>query len=229
MPSETLCIICVHALQLGSAPHFHGHRQRARRATSILPRRRWRIASTARIAPIDATLGKLRRRAQSSANAPSGLAGSASASAALAAHADAASAAHANRITLSCAHRRRDDLFPLGVPMTSPTLPPYSGLGIASFAVSLIAAVLTLVLIGVCAALVYSQPDSLDEDSPLAMLVGMAMMVGVFAELAAAALGIGSLFQRDRRKLYGVLGLIFAIATLVGVAALIVFGLIQGS
>jgi len=47
--------------------------------------------------------------------------------------------------------------------------------------------------------------------------------------LAAAALGIGSLFQRDRRKLYGVLGLIFAIATLVGVAALIVFGLIQGS
>ena len=113
--------------------------------------------------------------------------------------------------------------------MTSPTLPPYSGLGIASFAVSLIAAVLTLALIGVCAALVYSQPDSLDEDSPLAMVVGMAMMVGVFAELAAAALGIGSLFQRDRRKLYGVLGLIFAIATLVGVAALIVFGLIQGS
>ncbi len=113
--------------------------------------------------------------------------------------------------------------------MTSPTLPPYSGLGIASFAVSLIAAVLTLALIGICAALVHSQPDSLDEDSPMAMLVGMAMMVGVFAELAAAALGIGSLFQRDRRKLYGVLGLIFAIATLLGVAALIVFGLIQGN
>lgn len=112
--------------------------------------------------------------------------------------------------------------------MTAPTLPPYSGLGIASFAVSLIAAVLTLVLVGICAALVYSQPDSLDDDSPLAMLVGMAMMVGIVAELAAAALGIGSLFQRDRRKLYGVLGLIFAIATLVGVAALIVFGLIQG-
>ncbi|KWV11761.1 hypothetical protein [Xanthomonas translucens] len=112
--------------------------------------------------------------------------------------------------------------------MTAPTLPPYSGLGIASFAVSLIAAVLTLVLVGICAALVYSQPDSLDDDSPLAMLVGMAMMVGIVAELAAAALGIGSLFQRDRRKLYGVLGLIFAIATLVGVAALIVFGLMRG-
>ncbi|MCT8285606.1 hypothetical protein NYQ43_07845 [Xanthomonas translucens pv. translucens] len=112
--------------------------------------------------------------------------------------------------------------------MTAPTLPPYSGLGIASFAVSLIAAVLTLVLVGICAALVYSQPDSLDDDSPLAMLVGMAMMVGIVAELAAAALGIGSLFQRDRRKLYGVLGLIFAIAPLVGVAALIVFGLMRG-
>ncbi|KWV13563.1 hypothetical protein [Xanthomonas translucens] len=112
--------------------------------------------------------------------------------------------------------------------MTAPTLPPYSGLGIASFAVSLIAAVLTLVLVGICAALVYSQPDSLDDDSPLAMLVGMAMLIGIVAELAAAALGIGSLFQRDRRKLYGVLGLIFAIATLVGVAALIVFGLMRG-
>ncbi|WP_230939971.1 hypothetical protein [Xanthomonas translucens] len=84
--------------------------------------------------------------------------------------------------------------------MTAPTLPPYSGLGIASFAVSLIAAVLTLVLVGICAALVYSQPDSLDDDSPLAMLVGMAMLIGIVAELAAAALGIGSLFQRDRRK-----------------------------
>ncbi len=112
--------------------------------------------------------------------------------------------------------------------MTAPTLPPYSGLGIASFAVSLIAAVLTLVLVGICAALVYSQPGSLDDDSPLAMLVGMAMLIGIVAELAAAALGIGSLFQRDRRKLYGVLGLICAIATLVGVAALIVCGLMRG-
>ncbi|MBB5875244.1 MULTISPECIES: hypothetical protein [Xanthomonas] len=112
--------------------------------------------------------------------------------------------------------------------MTSPTLPPYSGLGIAAFAVSLIAAVLTLALVGVSAALVYYQPASLDEDAPLAMLVGMAMMVGVIAELAAAALGIGCLFQRDRRKLYGVLGLVFAVTTLVGITALIVFGLVQG-
>lgn len=112
--------------------------------------------------------------------------------------------------------------------MTSPTLPPYSGLGIASFAVSLIAAVLTIVLIGICGVLAYSQPDSLDEESPVAMLVGLAMMITIFAELAAAALGIGCFFQRDRRKLYGVLGLIFAVATLIGVVALIVFGLLQG-
>lgn len=108
--------------------------------------------------------------------------------------------------------------------MTSPTLPPYSGLGIASFAVSLIAAALMLALIVVCGALVYSQPGSLDEDTPLAMLLGLALMITIFAELAAAALGIGCFFQRDRRKLYGVLGLIFAIATLLGVVALIVFG-----
>ncbi|MDR6672432.1 hypothetical protein [Xanthomonas sp. 1678] len=108
--------------------------------------------------------------------------------------------------------------------MTSPTLPPYSGLGIASFAVSLIAAALMLALIVVCGALVYSQPGSLDEDTPLAMLLGLALMITIFAELAAAALGIGCFLQRDRRKLYGVLGLIFAIATLIGVVALIVFG-----
>lgn len=111
--------------------------------------------------------------------------------------------------------------------MTSPTLPPYSGLGIASFAVSLIAAVLTFAMIGVSAVLAYAQPGSLDEDSPLSILVGLAIMVCVFAELAAAALGIGTLFQRDRRKLYGVLGLVFATATLVGLVALIVFGLVQ--
>lgn len=111
---------------------------------------------------------------------------------------------------------------------TSPPLPPYSGLGIASFAVSLIAAALTFVLIDISGALAYYQPGSLDEDTPMAMLVGLAMMITIFAELAAAALGIGSLFQRDRRKLYGVLGLIFAVATLIGIVALIVFGLMQG-
>lgn len=113
--------------------------------------------------------------------------------------------------------------------MTSPTPPPYSGLGIASFAVSLIAAALSFALVALSGVLSYTRPDGLDEESLAAILIGLGLMITVFAELAAAGLGIGCLFQRDRRKLYGVLGLIFSIATLLVIVALLAFGLMQES
>lgn len=104
----------------------------------------------------------------------------------------------------------------------------YSGLGIAAFVVSLVAGAFMLGLVVVSAMLGHYQPDSLDEDSPIAMLVGLLMFAAIVCDLCAAAMGIGSLFQRDRKKLYGVLGLVFALSGLLGSVALIVFGLSQG-
>ncbi|MBN6151676.1 hypothetical protein JR065_15125 [Xanthomonas sp. AmX2] len=105
----------------------------------------------------------------------------------------------------------------------------YSGLGIGAFAVSLIAGAFMLALIVLSAFLVNYVPGSLDEEAPSAMLIGLLMFAAIIGELAAAAMGVGSLFQRDRKKLYGVLGLVFSVSGLLGILALIAFGLSRGA
>lgn len=100
----------------------------------------------------------------------------------------------------------------------------HSGMGIASFVISLVGAAAMLALFVVAGMIALSTPGGVDEESMQAMVLG-AMIVALFAvELVALGLGIAGVVQRGRRKAFAVLGLVFAGATLVGTTVLLAAG-----
>ncbi len=100
----------------------------------------------------------------------------------------------------------------------------HSGLGIAAFVTSLVAAVLMFVVLMAAGVVETATPDGLDEGSPIAIVIGLAMMLAFMAEAVAGALAIANFFQRDRRKLFGILGLAVAIASTLGLITLVILG-----
>lgn len=86
----------------------------------------------------------------------------------------------------------------------------HSGLGIASFALSLGATLLLFLLFIIAGVMEASTPGGIDEESPAAIIAGLGIIFCVILELVALGLGIGGLCQNNRRKLFAVLGVIFA-------------------
>ena len=86
----------------------------------------------------------------------------------------------------------------------------HSGMGIAAFVISLVAGLAMLLLFAVAGMLETATPGGMDEESPQAILIGAGMVALLAAELVAGGLGLAGLLQRDRRKAFAVLGLVFA-------------------
>lgn len=101
----------------------------------------------------------------------------------------------------------------------------HSGLGIASFVLAISVLVLTFVLVVIAGVMEASTPGGMDEESPELIVVGLAIIGMVVLNVVAFGLGIGGMFQKDRKKLYAVLGMSFATLTVIGTIALILFGL----
>ncbi len=87
---------------------------------------------------------------------------------------------------------------------------PHSGLGIASFIVSLVAGFDMLAIVGIAGVAEATQAGGLDETSPAAVGLGLLLLFTVPAQLVALGLGIAGLVQSGRSKLFGVLGTVFA-------------------
>ena len=104
----------------------------------------------------------------------------------------------------------------------------HSGLGIASFITSIISGILTLVLIGVAGVMQASTPGGMDEKSAGAVVVGLFMIFFLGASLVALGLGIGGLIQKDRKKIFAILGTVFAAITFLGTILLMMVGLATG-
>ena len=102
----------------------------------------------------------------------------------------------------------------------------HSGVGIASFTVSIIGSLLMLLLFMIAGAIQLSTPGGVDENSPAAMVIGLMLFLLMFALLVALGLGIGALCQSDRKRLFGVLGTIFSAVSLLLTLILLAVGLV---
>ena len=100
---------------------------------------------------------------------------------------------------------------------------PHSGLGIASFILSLAAGAALVVLLGI-AGVIESQPGGMDEESAGAVLVGLLLALTALAHVLALGLGIAALVQAGRSKLFGVLGTVFASTGLIGTVLIFLLG-----
>lgn len=95
--------------------------------------------------------------------------------------------------------------------------PKHSGLGIASFAMSLIAGFGLVVLLVVS---VMMGAEDMPDDSPQLVFLGLGVIGIGMLEFAAAVFGFIGLLQANTKKLFSILGLVFSVG-----AGLMFFGL----
>ena len=100
----------------------------------------------------------------------------------------------------------------------------HSGIGIASFVISLAAGCLLLALL-VIAGFLNSGRVEHGKPYPGQTIVGLALIALMGADVVAAGLGVASLFQNTKKRLFGILGLVFSSLTLLGGVGLVLIGI----
>lgn len=100
----------------------------------------------------------------------------------------------------------------------------HSGFGVASFIISVAIGIFDFVVIAFAGLVEASEPGGMDEESVVAILIGLFILGGMAANMAGAGLGIAGLVQRDRKKVFAVLGLAFNAAIVFGVIFLMILG-----
>ncbi len=101
----------------------------------------------------------------------------------------------------------------------------HSGLGIASFITSIVSGILILLLIVITSVIETSTPGGMNEESAGATMVGLFLFACLGAALVALGLGIGGLIQKERKKIFAMLGTVFAAVTIVGTIFIVMLGL----
>jgi hypothetical protein len=104
----------------------------------------------------------------------------------------------------------------------------HSRLGIASFAISLVVGFLFVALFAIAGALNAGRFQR-GGSYPGQTLVGFIAIFLMAAEIGAIGLGIASICQSARKRVFGVLGLAFSSLTLLGVIALMIIGLLYAA
>jgi len=98
----------------------------------------------------------------------------------------------------------------------------HSRLGIASFIMSIVIGVLVLVTIVTAGVMQVSTPGGMDENAPTTILIGLAILL--LLGLVAIGLGIAGVFQKDCKKVFAILGLVFSTGIIIGTVALMIIG-----
>lgn len=104
----------------------------------------------------------------------------------------------------------------------------HSGVGIASFVTSIVAGVLIFLLVIIAGVLEVSTPGGMGEESIAAVLIGLFLFAFLGAELVALGLGIGGLIQKDRKKIFAILGVVFSATALLITLFILFLGLAMG-
>src|SRR5690606_34790781 len=104
----------------------------------------------------------------------------------------------------------------------------HTGAGIASFDTIIDAGVLIFVQIMIAGVVEVSTPGGMDEESIAAVLIGLFLFAFLGAELVALGLGIGGLIQKDRKKIFAILGVVFSATALLITLFILFLGLAMG-
>ena len=103
--------------------------------------------------------------------------------------------------------------------------PKYSRLGIASFVMSVLVGMSMFAMFVVAGIMEASSPGGIQEESAQAVILGLVVFGLLFLDLLALSLGIAGLCERNRRKLFAVLGLCISLTIGLGTVGLIALGL----
>jgi hypothetical protein len=104
----------------------------------------------------------------------------------------------------------------------------HSGVGIASFIISLLTGAGLFLSFAAAGVLEASTPGGIDEQSPEAVAIGLAILGGLFVDLVALTLGVGGLCQDNRKKIFALLGALFSGLALAATVGLVVLGAALG-
>lgn len=103
----------------------------------------------------------------------------------------------------------------------------HSGLGIASFVIAIVFGFALFVLIGLAGYQEVTNPGGMDENSAAAMVLGLMLMGALLMNVVGAALGLAGVIQKERRKIFAVLGLVFNLLAVVGTGCLMAIGVMM--
>lgn len=106
----------------------------------------------------------------------------------------------------------------------APVSQKHSGLGIVSFSMSIGVGFLMLVVF-VVAGLLSAGRVHHGQTYPGQMAIGFAAIFLLGLDVIAVGLGIAAVCQKDRKRLFGILGLVFSAATVLGTIGLMIIGL----
>jgi len=104
----------------------------------------------------------------------------------------------------------------------------HSGFGIASFITSIVSGLLIFLLIVVAGVMETSTPGGIDEESAGAVMVGLFLFAFLGAALVALGLGIAGLLQKERKKIFAILGTVFSAVSLVVTIFIMIIGSAMG-
>jgi len=100
----------------------------------------------------------------------------------------------------------------------------HSVLGATSFVISTAVGCLMLGLI-IVAGLLSAGRVHRGQHYPGQILVGLALIALLAIDVVAMGLGIASLYEKGKKRLFGILGVVFSSGTILGAVGLIVLGL----
>lgn len=100
----------------------------------------------------------------------------------------------------------------------------HSGIGIASFIISIVAGILIFIVLGIAGSIEASTPGGMDENSTEAVMIGLAIIGLLFLNVLSVGLGIGGLLQKERKKIFAILGTVFSSFLILSVIGLMVLG-----
>ena len=102
-----------------------------------------------------------------------------------------------------------------------------SRLGVASFVISLVGLVSLVAIFGYAGYKEINTPGGIDEDSSEAALIGLVAILCMILVIVGFIMGLVSLFQKDERRAFGIVGTVLSLLAIAITSFLIWLGSTQ--